>query len=84
MCVVCARLDKKTQLTPFPQYGLKNPHWVQVKNGLYCGLMHGRLYEDTRLFAFALPSDNVFYSEMLAVPIFCGTLVLIIIGLEGA
>ncbi|KAL1951512.1 hypothetical protein VTO73DRAFT_661 [Trametes versicolor] len=46
-------------------YGLKNPHWVQVKNGLYCGLMHGKF-------------------EMLAVPIFCGTLVLIIIGFEVA
>ncbi|KAL7285451.1 hypothetical protein PYCCODRAFT_1467115 [Trametes coccinea BRFM310] len=23
-------------------YGIKNPHWVTVKNGLYCGLMHGK------------------------------------------
>ncbi|CDO72959.1 hypothetical protein BN946_scf185007.g13 [Trametes cinnabarina] len=23
-------------------YGIQNPHWVAVKNGLYCGLMHGQ------------------------------------------
>ncbi|KAH9858011.1 hypothetical protein C2E23DRAFT_880684 [Lenzites betulinus] len=46
-------------------YGYKNPQWVQVKNGLYCGLRYGRF-------------------EMLAVPIFCGVLVLSIIGFEVA
>ncbi|KAI0673318.1 hypothetical protein C8Q78DRAFT_616070 [Trametes maxima] len=46
-------------------YGLKNPHWVRVKNGLYCGLMHGKF-------------------EMLAVPIFCGVFVALIIGFEVA
>ncbi|KAI0830493.1 hypothetical protein BC628DRAFT_872170 [Trametes gibbosa] len=46
-------------------YGYQNPDWVQVKNGLYCGLRHGSF-------------------EMLAVPIFCGALVLCIIGFEVA
>ena len=26
------------------QYGFKNPDWVNVKTGLYCGLRHGKLY----------------------------------------
>ncbi|KAH9898215.1 hypothetical protein C8Q73DRAFT_391279 [Cubamyces lactineus] len=46
-------------------YGLVNPHWVTVKNGLYCGLMHGKF-------------------EMLAVPIFCGVFIVIIVGFEVA
>ncbi|KAI0639591.1 hypothetical protein C8Q77DRAFT_74265 [Trametes polyzona] len=46
-------------------YGLRNPHWVRVKNGLYCGLMGGEF-------------------EMLAVPIFCGAFVALIIGFEVA
>ncbi|KAI0361424.1 hypothetical protein OH77DRAFT_427554 [Trametes cingulata] len=46
-------------------YGLKHPEWVTVKNGLYCGLLHGEF-------------------EMLAVPIFCGVFVLLIIGFEVA
>lgn len=33
---------------------------------------------------FSAPFDGSICSEMLAVPIFCGTLVLIIIGFEGA
>ncbi|KAI8990446.1 hypothetical protein BD414DRAFT_535755 [Trametes punicea] len=46
-------------------YGLKNTQWVTVKNGLYCGLIHGGF-------------------EMLAVPIFCGSFIVIIIGFEVA
>ncbi|KAI0328134.1 hypothetical protein GY45DRAFT_1372588 [Cubamyces sp. BRFM 1775] len=46
-------------------YGLANPHWVTVKNGLYCGLLHGKF-------------------EMLAVPIFCGIFIIIIVGFEIA